>query len=107
MLKTQERKRKSKMALRTSLTRKGELVKTYSWSAWHLNRLADAMEDEIPTDEFTSDTKVNWFPDEYVFKMGHKFTELETNIWIRGGDEGKYFTLEIKPGDVYHCWRDR
>lgn len=70
------------------------------WSAWHWMRFLDALDEELGTEDRKP-------PDEYVFVQDHEFVALETNVWDRGGEEGVYYTLKIKAGDVYRCWRDR
>ena len=71
------------------------------WSEWFWMRFLDARNDEAGTPD---DYKV---PDEYKFTKDHEFLQLETNIWMRGGEPGVNYTLTIKAGDVWRCWRDR
>lgn len=75
------------------------------WSAWHLMRFADAMKLEKGLNNWDETKDV--FPDEYVFTNEHLFTELETNIWDRGGEPDTNYTLHIVAGDIYRCWHGR
>lgn len=87
--------------------------KGVGWSWWHLNRLADAIIDENPEEYNDEDHLIDPnlqdmcgpFPSGYIFREDHEFTDLETNIWDRGGEVGVYYTLKICAGDKYRCWR--
>lgn len=90
------------MALYTELERDGQpLPVEGGWSFWHLNRMADAMQEETGGDDFypSSDDGT------YTFKCDHTFRSPEYEIWARGFTPGAIYIWEIKAGDKYKVWR--
>lgn len=85
------------MPTKTQLTRDGQPL-AIKWSFWTLACLTKARAIELGVEEETVPT----FPsDPYTFTQAHAFADKDETT----GAVSDF--LEIRPGDVYHAWRER
>jgi len=90
------------MPVYTEIIRNGKKVPIKGgWSWWHLNRLAEAMEEE------NEGRDLGLFPKTgvYTFKEDHGFSAPEEEVWQRGGTLGVIYNFDIYAGDEYHAFR--